>query len=261
MPTATLRPRPILAIVSIFISSTIAITAHAQTAHTDAPQNLDSPEVTEIEVTGERDSEFIPYKEFYENVEKFNALKDRDRISLVLRVTPIKKTVNLETLKVRLAGDDYSTPIQVSRGGLLNVPIEKEALEKNADFVFTGKQGSVRAEVNVLIKVSGKQIKYRDLMDGMKQANAAERALMNFAQRIIFPNSNAIAVGYAPSVKETAVIHSLSQGDIKKNTNSKGILGIEFSEELYAENPMVEFGAEPDWMIATFVSNRRDENN
>lgn len=207
-----------------------------------------------VEVKLQRDPQFIPYKAFFDSIEKFERLRERDRIALILRVVPQHDDVDLSKLRVQLLGDDgYARPIDVSKGGRLAVPYDRMALERNADFVFNVRSGSLKPEVNVLIRTSRQSIPYRDLMDALKQADKAERELMSFAQRLMFPHSDAVAAGFGEGVKASVTIASTRQGPIRLETNRHGVVGIEFSDELYAENPVVEFSSAPDWLIAAIA--------
>jgi hypothetical protein len=176
-------------------------------------------------------------------------------------VVPQRDDVELSGLRVQLLGDgDYQRPIEVSKGGRLAVPYDRTALDRNADFVFNVKSGSLKPEVNVLIRFSGRTTSYRDLMDSLKQADKAERELMTFAQRLMFPHSNAVAAGFGDGVKATVTIASARQGTQRLETDRRGVVGIEFDDELYAENPTVEFSNTPDWLIAAIASRRSKLN-
>ncbi|MFO0145566.1 MAG: hypothetical protein ACK54C_09630 [Betaproteobacteria bacterium] len=228
----------------------------AQNAPAAEDQTLDRVEITE-----QRDPEFIPYRAVFAYIEKFEQLRERDRIALVLRVVPQRDDVELSGLKVRLVGDgDYTRPIEVSTGGRLAVPYDRSALDHNADFMFNVRSGSLKPEINVLIRFNGQTISYRELMDSLKQADKAERELMTFAQRLMFPHSNAVAAGFGQGVQATVTIESARLGTQRLETNRRGMVGIEFNDELYAENPAVEFSTAPDWLIAAIAPRKSEPN-
>jgi hypothetical protein len=246
--------------IQLLLNLTLPLLAGSAAMAQSAP-NAEAQTLTRVEITQQRDPEFIPYRDFFASIEKFEQLRDRDRIALILRVVPQRNDLNLSDLKVRLVGDgDYTRPIEVSKGGRLAVPYDRRALDHNADFMFNVKRGSLKPEINVLIRFNGQTTSYRELMDSLKQADKAERELMTFAQRLLFPHSNAVAAGFGEGVRATITIGSARLGTQRLETNRRGVVGIEFNDELYAENPVVEFSSAPDWLIAAIAPRKSEAN-
>jgi hypothetical protein len=213
-----------------------------------------------IEVVGQRDPQFISYSDFFASIEKFQQLPERDGLSLILRVVPTQPDFDLGNLRVQLVGDHYIRAIPVSKGGRLEVPYDLEALNRRAEFVFNVKSGSLKPELNVLIKLDTLQIPYRELMAALQRADRAERALMTFGQRMMFPHSDAVAIGFGQGTKAVVTLAS-AKGSMSLVPNNKGIVGIKRDEQLVSENPMVTLSTAPDWVMAAIAaSSTRDGN-
>ena len=239
-------------LTSWLIASVMSCITFAQAQTDDVLVRTETPLMPAVEVVGLRDPQFIPYSEFFAEIEKFHKLPERNGLTLVLRVVPTRDDIDLDALRVNLVGDDYRRVVPVSKGGRLEVPYDRQALERRADFVFNLRSGSLRPEINVLIRLDRQSLRYADLMHLMQLADKAERTLMTFTQRLIFPHSNALALGFARGTDATVTINS-RQGVIVLKANRRGIVGIERSEDLFAENPFVHFNTPPDWVIAAIA--------
>jgi len=232
-----------------------------EAAEAAEPAAAEPEQLPTVEMKVMRDPEFIPYAAFHASVEKFYKLSERDQLQLVLRVVPKRPELDLSTLKARLEGEGYRRELAVSVGGRLEVPHDPQALASEAGFAFNVKSGSLQPEINVLIKLQGLTHRYADLMKALKQADEAERALMSLTQRLMFPRSNALALGYGKGSQAQLVLEGLNGGPVTLQPNARGVIGLPQSEEWLAENPLVRLSQAPDWTIATIVSKRGRNNN
>lgn len=213
-----------------------------------------------VEVTVMRDPQFIPYAAFHASVEKFYKLPERDRLQLVLRVVPKRDDIDLRRLRARLEGDGYRRELPVSVGGRLEVPHDPQALASDAAFAFNVKNGSLQPEINVLVRLDGLTHRYADLMKALQQADNAERALMSMTQRLLFPRSNALALGFGAGSSASLQIEGLRSGPLTLTPNARGVIGLPQNEEWLADNPLVQISQAPDWTIAA-IAPKRGRNN
>lgn len=242
-------------LLSLLLSgSALAQEAPSVEAAASAPAVLPT-----VEVSVMRDPQFIPYAAFHASVEKFYKLSERDQLQLVLRVVPKRDDIDLRKLRARLEGDGYRRELPVSVGGRLEVPHDPEALSSEASFAFNVKSGSLQPEINVLVKLDGLTHRYADLMKALRQADEAERALMSMTQRLLFPRSDALALGFGAGSQASIVVEGLSSGPLTLSANRKGVIGLPRNEEWLAENPLLHISQMPDWTIAA-ISPKRGRN-
>lgn len=209
-----------------------------------------------VEVSGMRDPQFIPYSVLHASVERFYKLPDRDQLQLILRVVPKRPDVDLTQLRARLEGEDYRLDLRVSPGGRLEVPHDPRALASDAHFLFNVRSGSLQPEINVLVRLQGLSHRYADLMKALQQADTAERALMSRTQRLMFPRSNALALGLGSGSSATVLVEGLRSGPLTLRTNAKGAIPVPKDDDWAADNPLLHFSHAPDWVIASILPER-----
>lgn len=206
--------------------------------------------VASVAIVSQRDPQFIPYADFIQAWRKFERVADAQQLELVVRVRPVDPAMDLSSLRVVLVGNDgYKREVPVGAGGKLQIPVDDEALRQQADFRFNVRRGSLAPELSVLLRLSGQQWRYDELMRRMAQADEAERSLMGFAQRLFLPRSDALAFLF-PKGSHARLRVQAAQGETVIEASARGTVVLPRRDDWLAENPLVLLSEPPLAVLA-----------
>ncbi|NRR29268.1 hypothetical protein HSX11_03620 [Oxalobacteraceae bacterium] len=196
--------------------------AQAQDAAPAAPAIPAEP-VPSIQVTGVRDPAILPYKTAYDFLSKVRSASE-DHVQLQIRVLSSKSKEPLPGLDISLVGEHTFEKLKISPDGFITVPMSREALVDNAEFVTNQKKGALQVHFFLVPKLPPDNIKYADVVRTIKAAQAARVVIFPWYMRILIPSINGIGLCYADPA-QAVTIRDNTETLRAANTEDTGILG------------------------------------
>jgi len=206
----------------------------------DAPTQLDT-----IEVVGFPDPEIFDYAEARRLITGFDALKERDRITLRFWISPRRKDIDLTKIKLYLNTQERSVEIPISADGSIRIPLLDEK-ELPAEFSANVKRGSLKASSTIEAVVpTTNDFRYRDAFGALSQVDEAERSLGPIWIRLL-PRHKALAFKFDTPSTVTIISNS---GSEQTYTTRDNLAIVPLDKRHLEDNPLVRCQSVPRRLI------------
>ena len=169
-----------------FCMSLMLGTCAPATVLADAPEP-DSASATQVSVNSLRHPAMMSYRKAYEMLDKIQTAAN-GQLDLIVRVMPKEPATAPADVKVWLVGPDIDRLIPISADGVVQLPLDREAYNANAEVVSNQKKGSLLVDFKLQPRFDEMPIRYQHVIDMIKVARDARDKLLPWYLRILLPN-------------------------------------------------------------------------
>ena len=159
------------------------------TALADAPESISAE--TQVSVNSPRHPGVMPYRKAYELLDGLKTAT-KGPLDIVVRVTPKDNLVAQNEIKVWLVGPNIDQPIPISADGIIQIPLDREAYNDNAELVSNQKKGALQIDIKMLPRFNETPIRYQNVLDMIKFAREARDQLLPWYLRLLLPTISSI---------------------------------------------------------------------
>jgi hypothetical protein len=171
--------------------------AWSQTPEPEAP-------VQSVQITGVRDPAIMPYKTAYEMLNKVASVSN-GRVQLLIKVTSAQTRTPIPDLDISLQGEQTFEKLTISPSGFISVPLSEEIYHDRAEFLTNKKKGSLSVEFYLVPKLSGENLSYGEIVDGIQAARRALAQIIPWYLRFLMPSINGVGICY-PDNHQTVLV-------------------------------------------------------
>ncbi|WP_332877966.1 hypothetical protein [Massilia sp. S19_KUP03_FR1] len=171
--------------------------AWGQTPETEVP-------VQSVQITGVRDPAIMPYQTAYEILNKVSSVSN-GRVQLLIKVTSATTHAPIPDLDISLRGETTFEKLTISPSGFITVPLSQDIYNDRAEFLTNKKKGSLSVAFYLVPKLSGENLSYGEIVDGIQAARHALAQIIPWYLRLLSPSITGVGICY-PDNHQTVLV-------------------------------------------------------
>lgn len=190
----------------------------------------------------------IPYDSIFPMLEAREAVSDLDRIEVIAMVRSRDRDVDPGDIVLSLDDGERAHHFPLGAVGEVSLPVRRDWRDRGLLLVSNQPAGSLDLQVTfVMHALPGPEVEYAWLWESVQQMDAAMEAMQ--AARVA-PPGDVVGVIFEFAPGEGGVIRA-GEGPESPllEANEQGILRLELSREVLAENPTLAFSPMPERMV------------